>query len=294
MIIDLPKPVAVVCHDAGATNLILPWIEHDNPAPLLPVMGGPAAALWAQRFGESSPFSLEQAIDDAAAVLSGTGWASDLEHRARRMAREKGIRSVAVIDHWVNYRMRFDRDGELVLPDEIWVTDPYALDLAREAFGDVPVRQMPNLYLEEQVAKAPPCGARDQDVLYVAEPARSDWGRGTPGEFQALDYFMAHRKEADIPDEAPIRLRPHPSDPPGKYDQWAAGQGNISIDRSPDLGTALGGARWVVGCQSYALVVALEAGRHVISALPPWAPRCVLPHSGIVHLSELAPWINRT
>ena len=33
--IDLPTPLAVVCHDAGAANLILPWIAADRPEPLL-------------------------------------------------------------------------------------------------------------------------------------------------------------------------------------------------------------------------------------------------------------------
>ena len=285
--IDLPTPLAVVCHDAGAANLILPWIAGDRPEPLRPVMQWPAAALWRQRFGTTATLTLDSALDGVAAVLTGTGWASDLEHRARKLAKERGIRSIAVIDHWVNYRDRFVRNGEEVLPDAIWVTDEYALDLVREEFPGVPVELKRNLYLEEQLAKAPALSDVDQDVLFVAEPIRADWARDTPGEFQALDYFQEKRDAAGIPPCAWLRIRPHPSDPPGKYDAWANAHANVTIDRSVHLAKALGGARWVVGCESYALVIALVAGRVTFSALPPWAPACRLPHQDIVRLATL-------
>jgi hypothetical protein len=35
-------------------------------------------------------------------------------------------------------------------------------------------------------------------------------------------------------------------------------------------------------------VIALEAGRPAISALPTGAPECKLPHAGIIHLRDLA------
>jgi hypothetical protein len=285
--IDLPAPVAVVCHDAGAANLILPWLSAGGTEPLLPAMAGPAAALWTARFGTRATLSVEEAIEQAAAVLTGTGWATDVEHRARKLARERRVHSVAVIDHWVNYRERFVRAGEEVLPDEIWVTDEYALDLARREFTGVPITLKPNLYLEEQVATAPPLQTNDQDVLFVAEPVRGEWASAIPGEFQSLDYFVTRRDLLGIRPDATLRLRPHPSDPLGKYDEWVLRHPGVRLDASPNLAEALGGVRWVVGCESYALVVALHAGRQAVSALPPWAPACRLPHREIVRLAGL-------
>jgi hypothetical protein len=243
--------------------------------------------LWQRRFGTRATLTPEQAIEGAAALLTGTGWASDLEHHARKVAASQGLRSAAVVDHWVNYRERFVRSDEEVLPDEIWVTDEYALALAREEFPGLAINLKPNLYLEEQVAKAPPLTDADRDVLFVAEPTRTDWGKGTPGEFQALDYFLSRRADLGIPEGARIRIRPHPSERPDKYDAFANAQPSVAIDRSEDLANALDGARWVVGCESYALVVALHAGRCAISALPPWAPPCRLPHREIVRLATL-------
>ena len=164
-------------------------------------MHGPAAALWQARFGAVPTVDLEDAMADAASVLTGTGWASDLEHRARKAARDRGLRSAAVIDHWINYRGRFVRGADEVLPDEIWVTDDDALDIAKSEFSGVEVRSMPNLYLQ-QVSRAPPLRPDDRGILFFAEPVQSAWGRDRPGEFQALDYFIEHRAAAGIPADA--------------------------------------------------------------------------------------------
>jgi len=286
-VIGLRTPFAVVCHDAGAANLILPWIAADRSVRLLPAMAGPAESLWRARFPAIATLPVREAVSQASAVLTGTGWASDLEHLARRMARSLRLPTVAVIDHWVNYRERFRRDGEEVLPDEIWVTDDHALAIAREEFGGIPVRLKPNLYLEEQLASAPPLDEADQDVLFVGEPVRADWGRGTSGEVQAFDHFMTHRTELGIPPRASIRVRRHPADPPEKYVALIGRHPGVRLDRSRDFASALAGVRWVVGLESYALVVALRAGRIAISALPPWAPPCRLPHREIIRLTTL-------
>lgn len=284
--IDLPRPLAVVAHDAGAANIILAWLVREPLADVRAVMAGPAAALWSARFG-AAPLagSIDEALDGAAALLSGTGWASDLEHRARIAAAVRGTTSVAVIDHWVNYRARFSRDGVEILPDRLWVTDDDALAEARRAVPEVPTDLKPNLYLDEQAALAGPA-PESGDILFVAEPARSDWGRGTPGEFQVLDMLIDWRDRQARADWRSIRLRPHPSDPAGKYDAWLARHGGTLLDTSPDIGRALRGAAVVAGMNSFALVVAVAAGRRAVSVLPPWAPPCVLPHRAIERLSD--------
>lgn len=279
----LPRPLAVAIHDAGAANMIAAWAEAADCLPERVLAGGPARAIWSERFGEDALVEGAELLDEAAALLSGTGWASDLEHDARKAARARGIRSVAVIDHWVNYRPRFERDGAEQLPDDIWVGDDYARAIAEEIFDDLPIEQHDNLYLAKQAEAAGPV-PEDGDVLFVAEPARSDWGRNRPGEFQALDHLLANRNAAGIAADVPLRLRPHPSDPPGKYDNWLAEHEDATLDRSPDMASALSRARWVVGLNSFALVIALEAGRMAVSSLPPWAPPCVLPHCGILKL----------
>lgn len=296
-LLDLPVPVAVVCHDAGAANIILSWmrahaVTHAQAARDWRLLAqGPAAKLWAER---SVPLArlcqnIDEALEGAAVLLSGTGWASDLEHEARRQAKVRGIKTIAVIDHWVNYKERFIRQGEIVLPDEIYVTDDYAFREAERCFPDLPMQIKPNLYLDESVSQISPLPCSENEVLYVLEPIRADWCKQPAGEFQALDYFVANIDKLGITREAKIRLRPHPSDAPGKYDEWLASHHELNavLDDSPTLVSAIGKAAWVAGCETYAMVVALLAGKKVVSTLPPWAHRCRLPHSAITSLRDL-------
>jgi hypothetical protein len=285
---DLPHAVTVVCHDAGACNLILPWLERPG-LHVRAVMQGPALALWRARFGPAALCnSLDQALAGVQLVLTGTGWASTLEHEARGLAQRLNLRCAAVIDHWVNYPERFVFKGRQQWPDEFWLTDEMAVDIACRHFPQHRLRCYANRYLPEQAQAIVPLRPGQGDVLLVMEPMRSDWGRGTAGEWQALDYFMHMRASAGMGGPLRLRLRPHPSDPPGKYNAWLARNAGVVLDTHSSLALAMNGARWVVGCESQALVVALAAGRQVWSSLPPWAPPCRLPHAGVKHLSRLA------
>lgn len=286
---DLPRPLAVVCHDAGAANIILHAIGEQADGIRI-WTEGPADSIAASLGHPRNTTSLDAALDGAAMLLSGTGWASDLEHQARAGARARGIPSIAVLDHWVNYPQRFVRNGQEVLPDRWWVTDNFALAEASRHFDPARIDLVPNLYAKAQLAGVAPITAETANrVLYVLEPARSDWGRHTQGEFQALDYFAERLPGLRLPADIEITLRPHPSDPPGKYDEWIARHANmaLSLDQSGSISQAIGRARWVAGCESFALALALEAGRPVFCTLPPHAPQCRLPHDRIIHIKAM-------
>lgn len=279
---------AVVCHDAGAANIVIAGLMTTGRSDWRAYMQGPAEKLWGEAFSDvASCHTLDSAMEGVELLVTGTGWASDVEHKARVLAKSYGVFSIAVIDHWVNYEERFVRNGKTVWPDEFWVTDEYALEIARHTFPDRIVRLLPNHYVEMQlrdIAQEEVTGA--PELLYVLEPTRNDWGRGIPGEFQALDYFVRHLPNLGLPSGTIIRLRPHPSDTRGKYDDWIAGHPNLNIqqDVSLNITKSLGRASWVAGCESFALVLGLMAGRKCYCTLPPWAPACRLPHRGLVSL----------
>ena len=288
----LAQPVAVVCHDAGAANIVLAEMQAAAQVKFLPVMLGPAAKLWVQNgFEESALLTLDDALLTAHSVLSGTGWATDLEHEARKRAAHLRLTSIAVIDHWVNYAARFERHGELVLPDELWVTDRYALDIAEACFRGQSIRLLPNRYLQSEVSHIAAFSASTTgQLLYVLEPLRFSWpGCSQPAEFDALDFFVSNLSKVASTGSLQIRLRPHPSDAEGKYTDWLTtnAKHGITMDTSSSLSEAIGCAEWVAGCETAAMVVALAAGRKVLGTLPPGAPRCRLPHNGIVHLRDL-------
>ncbi len=298
---ELTSPLAVAAHDAGAANQIIGWLRNRRDLEIRTCLAGPAVDLWTSAFGRPRSLPPAEALRGAAALLSGTSYASDIEHRTRALAKAQGIHSIGVIDHWVNYPDRFLRAGSQVLPDEIWVTDEDALTIATACFPGITLRQQPNLYLADLVAQVrrADCEPRPEAVrriLYALEPIRHAWAEsGAPGEFQALDYFVRCGRQLGLDGSSEIRLRPHPSDPPDKYSSWMSTHAdwNMRIDPSASLAESIAWADTVVGCETYALVVGLAAGRRVVSTLPPHASQCRLPIKGLIHLRDL-PALNHS
>lgn len=254
------------------------------------VLDGPAKSIWFALPVKLPNVEIHNefgiALIGAKTLISGTGWASDLEHNARKLAQLYKIYSVAVIDHWVNYKERFERVGEVVLPNTICVADAYASSLARYHFKEIDVIELKNTYLSEMVRSIKPIKHDSRNLLYVLEPIRIDWGFEKPGEFQALDYFAENINLITDDEEVNIILRPHPSDPPGKYANWLNANTHLKVqlDSSESIYQSISNAKWVVGAETFAMVIGIATQRNVWCSLPPWAHHCRLPHSSIRHI----------
>jgi hypothetical protein len=312
-IVDLPSPVAVCCHDAGGANLIAAWVSAEPLREWRLCADGPARKIFSSAAPQLPALGLERALGGAGSVLTGSGWASDLEHRARIAARRAGLPVIAVLDHWVNYRMRFVRGEEESLPDVFVVTDPEAERLAAETFLDArPIVRWENLYLRREAAEVarlarerePAAGPR---LLVTLEPLRgeSSTQSGTLPEYVALDFLMEHLDTVfPAAADVSIRLRPHPSEPGDKYRAWLERRdlerGDLQgrepglrarIELSPggSLAQDLAWSDAVAGLHSYALIVALESKRRALCYLPPGAPPCALKDARLEQLRELIP-----
>lgn len=296
---DLSSPLAVVCQDAGAANIVFAWLRALAAADAGVARGwrvlaqGAAARLWAERpvALARTCSSVEEVLEGAAGLLTGTSWGGGLEHDARLVARAKGIASDAVVDHWVNYPERFAKNGGTALPDRILVTDEHALLEAQRCFPGVAVQEYANTYLAEAVQAIRPLDAAAQELLYLLGPITAEREGDSRAEFETLNFFAANLPRIVGDARCRLRLRPHPSDPKGKYDEWIARHSALDaqLDAESTLTQAISRARWVAGAETYAMVVALAAGREVISALPPWIHRCRLPQREIVHLRDRVP-----
>ena len=143
-----------------------------------------------------------------------------------------------MVDHWVNYQERFERDGNCVLPQSLWVSDKEAAEVAQNAFPALAIQQLPNLWLNQLVEDVKRCRSRNHrtnthhqgsDLLYLLEPLRDrQSGAPTGHEFMALDFWLAQlpdliAKGLVHQDRNALRYGSSPSsETPGKYDAWIA------------------------------------------------------------------------
>ncbi len=290
--------LGVISHDAGGAEVVSSYVQQEQLSCVY-ALDGPAKRIFERKLGKLALFSFEEVVAQSTSILCGSSWQSDLEYKAIKYARSQGTRSVAFLDHWVNYEARFIRDGECCLPDEIWVGDETAEKIAREIFEGVLIRMVANPYfksvrqtLRQTQRKAPE--AKDQyAVLYVCEPIREHalmqhgderyWGYT---EEDALSYFLSNAAVLDKP-ISKLLIRPHPSEPKSKY-HWAQAKSKLPIAFScSTLAEDIVESDLVVGCESMAMVIGLIAGKSVLSTIPPGGRFCMLPHADIQHMQQL-------
>ncbi len=287
----------MVSHDAGGAEILSSFVRRQRLRPLF-VLDGPAQKVFERKLDNVATASLSDAFAQADMLLCSTSWQSDLEFEAIELSRSQGIPSVAFLDHWVTYRERVSRSGRFSPPDQIWVGDSSAEKIAREIFPHCPVHLEENPYFldikEELAGLEPVAGGHGLAVLYVCEPIKEHaklrygnerhWGYV---EEDALRYFLSNLSVLGR-EVREIRIRPHPSEPAGKY-AWAVDEFSLPIIKggSNPLLTEIAACDVVVGCESMAMVIGLLAGKRVISCIPPNGRGCVLPQHEIIRFENL-------
>lgn len=292
---------AIVAHDAGAANHIIAWLNTGflNKKKARLCFLGPAENAFQEIEPNFKNYTIEESLAGAKKLISGTGWSSSLEHDARQLAHQQNIPSIAVIDHWVNYKERFIRQQKYITPDEIWVTDKHAEKIARSLFNKIKIQLKPNDYLTLEKEKILSYSNPKYDsthILFLMEPIRKKWGdNNIPGEIQALNFFIDNISQLKINHSAEITIKPHPSDIEGKYNHYISNNTDIciNVDEYSSLSKLISWSEIVVGCHTYAMIVALAANKTVVSALPPFASQKPLPHKEIIQLHQLIKPNNR-
>lgn len=289
--------LAIVSHDAGGAEVLSSFLSH-NPQKCYLVLEGPAISIFNRKLGICILTALDIAIKECSWVLCGSSWQSNLEKQAIIMARLYDKKIITFLDHWVNYVERVQIDRKLNLPDEVWVGDVYAKNIAQQLFPTLKVSLVTNFYLQDVIRELrivqQKVEVNNSSVLYVCEPIREHalmeygdehyWGYT---EEEALLFFLNNLAALNT-SIASMVVRPHPSENLDKY-SWVKNSKNIVIETSStkSLIEQVCAAGIVVGCNSMAMVVALLAGKRVISSIPFGGQCCSLPHSNVEHLQQL-------
>lgn len=290
--------IAIICHDAGGAEILSSWVSITNK-PVCVAVDGPARVIFARKCPEHKIMPVDEAIEKAEWVLSGSGWETTFERDALLKANCKNKKTIVFLDHWVNYSSRHTLNERLVLPDEFWVGDSEALKIAKDCFPESEIKLVINPYFEE-LKKEFKTKINESEkklglnVLYVTEPiddhaaklasGAADWNYSEHG---ALSFFINNIDALGAPVEK-IVIRPHPAESKDKYN-WAMNSlKNISIDkREKSLVDAIRNVDVVVGCETMAMVVGLLAKKRIISSIPPNGKNCSLPFKKIEYLRDI-------
>ena len=285
---------AIVCHDAGGAEIISNYIKNINNYYL--VLSGPAKKIFKNKFKKIYSFKLKNIIKNCNLILCGTSAKSNLEVNAIKYGRKFNIKTIAFLDHWINYKERFLRNKKLFLPNEIYVGDKYAKKIAQKLFKNLPIKLIRNPYWKNfcsQLKKnrKKKIYKKKKIILYFTENLKQinkiNKNNINFSDYDAINFFFKKIKYVSKKIDKVI-FRVHPSESIKKYKKIIykySDQFKIEVSKKNKLIEDINNCDIAVGCQTMAMVMALFAKKKVFSSVPIKNYNKILPHKNIIYLN---------
>ena len=308
------RNILFASQDPGGTNALIPIInnidKYYNP---IVIAKGTAVDIYNRRdvsckdvtelLKDVNVDSLTKIINDYSIdlVITGTCVTDFYERHLWIAARKAGVKSLAVLDSWCNYGLRFsdltfkDCDKYVLgskpafLPDKIFVMDEYAkkqmsiegidsriievigqpfLSSLKELYNEISQNEI-NSYKKKLFGDSKKkCIVFASDNLSNSfEPSALEyWGYDEHSAF--IDFYESFI-ESDYKDKYNIIIRPHPKETPGTWDKILHGipdkDVSIILDGDTKEELVLVSSDVVVGMWSMLLVEAVLADKKVLS-----------------------------
>jgi len=287
----------IVAHDAGGSQVLSSWVaRQEDPSRFIFSVEGPALEIFREKIETFKNMEIENAISSANSIITTTSWASDIEISALKRFKDlEGSHSVVLLDHWINYRERLLYRNQLILPNEIWVTDHFAAELAIKTFSKIPVSTIHNYYLDEVINKVYDLrhsylGDKVKtklEILFIGENISTNCER-THGaanfygytEQESFIYFLERINKFGNLQNIVLTIRPHPSETAEKYISlipvslkeklnYFVSKNSLEID--------LAKSDLVVGMSSFVLYISVNAQIRTLCVIPDSSIKCVIP-----------------
>lgn len=249
----------VVANDVGGANILLSFISNEGIA-CDGFLSGPAKESLI-RYPSCKINLVEKLNPEYDIILIGSGWMTALELEAINFADSRGIKYYVFLDHYVNYRERFLRNGNKILPLNVVVFDIKSYELAGKIFRNTYFLENQYLkYLEKtHCTRVKP----EIDYLILSEPIKDH--SGTVDELMVIANCIKDLKRIDP--KMRISLRLHPSEKRSKYQGLFTEYDDILFFENVDLVREILMSKNVIGFETYALHVANHFGRKIYTLL---------------------------
>ena len=263
--------VTYCAHDAGGAEVLSSFIDKNGLTGSY-LVSGPAQQIFANRIKDYQQCKVTELDPNTNVLVSATG-TTDYEINIMRQAVAENVEIFVLIDHWVNYKERLEREDSRIKPKAILVVDQFALEIAKSTFPEITIVQIENSYLstmKENFLKI--CNNETRhDFLFICESRSPDSvieSQLIVNNDEDLSYFFEFLRESGQ-SQASILLRPHPSDLTKDY-QCLIPEGfpNVTIDSESDLLKSMSISKVIVGSTSMALVIADLVGKSVYLSMP--------------------------
>jgi RimJ/RimL family protein N-acetyltransferase len=251
--------IGVAAHDAGGAEQIS-WLLNSITASIKVFATGPALGILKEQNRNVLFVSEMMDLDDSDLIITGSGWMTDFEISALAYARDAGILTITLIDHFVNYAERFKGESTSLL-QIVAVSNQVALEIALDTFQNKMIYLLPDIQLDYYRNHLLGADIEKNTILVVLEPISSTTHPFMISHEIRNQLYEFALKIRQISTDKVI-VRPHPSESQAiesLFDSSFLAE-YFEISNSRTLLEDLIAARCVIGMSSYALYLAHKSG----------------------------------
>lgn len=258
--------IGIVCNDSGGAEILSSYIKNNKKNNYVFFITGPAIKIFKSKLKFKNEKKINDLVYKSELIICGTSRKSLTERNCIILAKKKGKKTISLIDHWVNYSSRFVRNNIKILPNEIWVTDRLAFNIAKKEFKNLPIKLIRNYYLDsfKKILKRKNKKQKN-NFLYICDPKiKKIVGYS---EKEAFTLFLNKLIVRNKINKKLICVRPHPSQRKNSFLNFVK-KNKINISKNKSLLEDILLHKNIVGCGSMALVVASKLKKKVFCAMP--------------------------
>ncbi|HNW25905.1 MAG TPA: polysialyltransferase family glycosyltransferase [Candidatus Gastranaerophilaceae bacterium] len=282
-------------HDPGGANAILPLIEPlEKENEVFVFAKGPALLKL------PNPKILEEntlKIVNPDFLITGTSASDMTEKLLWQDSKDLNIKSMAILDHWVNYGIRFSKYGlnEIekfdkkceFLPDYIIVMDEFAKqEMIKDGVPAEIIYPLGNPHFEnllrqsKNVKNVRSKFAKKNEFLitFASEPYTEDYGQGN--EKKVLEDLIHIAKDKNIK----IIVKLHPKEDFSKYSEFK----NVMFDKETAPTEVIMASDLIVSMTSMFLLEAMILGKNILS----YQPNETNPDKFILTRNKMLPFVK--
>lgn len=262
------KNILTFASDPGGANSLVPVIKQINMKKysVVNLADGYTNKIYFQsgvdcyNIKHIDDVKLDKLIGSCVLFIFGTSWGKSLDKDILNKISSKHTKSVAIVDFWTNYQVRFGK----VLPDFICVMDSAVkTELVNIGIPAGIIKVTGNPYFDSFLRNIRSGKEEKNKILFISQPLFKQNNNSGINEIKILEDIIKTLNEFGQSFNLVLRL--HPLDDKMKYNNYL--DKNITLDNLT-LNDSLSRASVVIGMNSVVLFQAVQAGKQVISYKP--------------------------
>lgn len=265
-------------HDPGGANAISPLIDPLSKNHEVFVFAKGPALLKIPNAQELEKDTLQKIMPDF--LITGTSANDKTEKYLWEETKSLNIKSMAILDHWMNYGIRFSKYGlnEFekfnkkcdFLPTYICVMDEFAkVEMVKDGVPEEIIHPLGNPHFETIISQAKNVKdvrsnfAKENEFLitFASEPYIEDYGNGN--EKIVLEHLIDIVKDKNVK----IIVKLHPKEEFSKYAEYEKNS-NIILDKNTSPTEVILASDLIISMTSMFLIEAMILNRNILSYQP--------------------------